>query len=202
MTFQDEKNQVDHTHPAITLTASCRRFLSTAEVLHDATRPWLQGGRAKDLIESSESTAEAISDIAANLLKQISVAQALLGLQSDAPHEYERLCEKANQEASDSATSKLDDTSHELLSLVTRFARETADHIRSVRTIPPSWAGKQEVDRDVDRLALVIQSLDYVRWQILKEFAKLVVIFDDHEDPDSDDPSEAWRMDREVMGKA
>ncbi len=201
MTFQDE-NQLEHSHPAITLTASCRRFLSTTEVLYDATSPWLQGGRAKNLIESSESAAEAISGISANLLKHIYLAQVLLGLQSDAPHEYERLCEKTNQEAANSATSKPDDTSHELLSLVTRFARETADHIRSVRTIPPSWPGKQEVDRDVDRLALVIQSLDYIRWQILKEFAKLVVIFDDREDPDSDEPTEGWRMDREVMGKA
>jgi hypothetical protein len=199
MTCQEEENQLKHTHPLVTFTSSCRRFLATAEVVYDTTNPWLKGGRAKDIIESSQTVAEAIGAASANLIKHMSVAQVLLGLQSDAPHEYGGLSLKERHEAEDLAKLKLGTTAHELMSLVNRSARKTVDHIRSVRTIPLNWA-KHEVKRDVDRLAFVIQSLDYTRWQILKEFAKLVIIFDDHDDPDSDEPSEGWQKDQLVMG--
>jgi hypothetical protein len=195
MTLQDNDNEPEYTHPVVTRTASFDRFQSAAEVLCYTTNPWVKGGRAYDIIKSSKNTAEAISASSANLIKQLSVAGALLGLEWDAPHEYERLCVKRNQETANSSTSTPEDRASEMISLLTRFAREMVDHVEAARAEPLEWVPKQDRDQDVDRLSFVMQSLDYTRWQILKEFAKLVIIFDDHDDPSSKEPCEAWNED-------
>lgn len=196
MTFQNNHNVPEYTHPVLTRTASFDRFQSMAEVLCHATTPWVKGGRAFDIINLSKSTAETISSSSANLIKHLSVAGALLGCDWDAPHEYERLSQTRDQEALDSSTSTAQNRACELMSLLTRFAREMVDHLRAVRMKPLDWVPKQDRERDVDRLTCVMQSLDYTRWQILKEFAKLVTIFDDDEDPDSEEPCEAWEQDQ------
>ncbi len=58
MTFQDESNQMAATHPYVRLTAICRRFLSMAEVLHDAIDSRLSIGKPEEVMELSESDAD------------------------------------------------------------------------------------------------------------------------------------------------
>jgi hypothetical protein len=182
----------------VRFVAACRRFLSMAQVVHDVTGPWLRGGRAKDIIESSESSTEAISEICTSLLKHFRVVQESLGMKSDVPRK-ERLCRHANQEAGDSAKAKFGDMTQGLLSLVNELTLETANHIRSIGSIPPDWVAKRGLDRDEGLLEFTLRSLDCTRWQVLKEFAKLVNIFDDHEDSNCLRPSEAWRRDQAAL---
>jgi len=172
---------------------------STTQVVSDTTRPWDRGGRAKDIIESSERDAEAIGEHSLRLVRHLEVARMLLRMESDVHRESDRLGEKADEEADDSSKAEFRATSHQPLSLMSRFAKEIADQARSVVITPTEWLAKQGLDRDIDHLEFVLRSLDYARWQILKDFAKLVNIFDDHDDPDSNEPCEAWRKDQAAM---
>jgi len=61
--------------------------------------------------------------------------------------------------------------------------------------MPPQWAVDLSVHEGGGLLDYRIRAVDYSRWQILKEFAKLVTIFDDHDVPYSSDECEAWEMD-------
>jgi hypothetical protein len=199
MTVQDEKNQLKKAHLLVTFTASCRRFLSMAQVVHDATGPWLRGGRAKDIIGSSQSNAEAITEICLKLLRGLAAGQLLLRVKSDSLHKYDSLRREAMVGGEDSHEPRLDDPSEELLSLVCSAAQETADHMRSVWDAPPRWVIDQSLESDGKHRDFTLRSMDYARWQILKEFAKLVNIFDDHDDPASDEPCEAWQRDALAM---
>ena len=202
MTFQDNKDQLTQTHIFVRFTAVCRRFKSMAAVLHDATRPWLQGARAKDLIESSESSADAIREICFNLASDLSAAQMTLGIKSDSLSQFHSSGPTTDQEVQVPVKWKLYERSQMLFSLVCDGARETADLIRSFWDSPARWCSSPALENDGKHLATVVLALDYTRWQILKELAKLVAIFDDHEDRDSDEPCEAWRMDQSAMGNA
>jgi hypothetical protein len=199
MTFKDEGNQISATHPLVKLTATFRRIISMTEVVHDTIEPWLKGRRAKDVIEFSDINAEAIGVISVNLLKHFIVAEMLLGLQTESRQEFESLCREAEQDAEGAAKSKLVDESALVLSLVSRFAKETTDQVRCLATAPTEWVVKRGFDRDLASLDRTLRSLDHTRWQILKGFAKLVVIIDDHEDPAPDGPCDALREDQPAM---
>ncbi len=175
---------------------ACNRFQCMAQVVYDATYPWIKGGRAKETIHGSQNDAEAIGELSAALFKNLSVAQKLLWMNSEAPGAYERLCRKGNDSSDDSVKTQPGDTTHELLSLVSGFSRETADYIKSVWLTTPDWISKQWSERREEGFEYVSRSLDYARWQILKDFAKLVIIFDDCQGPDSDVPTEAWQRDQ------
>ena len=71
-------------------------------------------------------------------------------------------------------------------------AHDVADHIRSIWHIPPNWVVEQGLDRDEERLEFVLVSLEQARRDILKELAKLVMIFDLYDDSGSAQPWEAW----------
>ncbi len=68
MNKEHESNELTHAQLMVRSVATFRRLMFTAAVLRDVTGPWLAGGRAKDIIESSESDAEAVTEICANLL--------------------------------------------------------------------------------------------------------------------------------------
>ncbi len=201
MTSQDKSNPMAATHPLVQLTATGRRMISMTEVVHDTIEPWLKGRRAKEVIEFSDLNAEAIGVISVNLLKHLIVTEMVLGLQTESRQEFESLCRKAEQDAEGPAQSKLVDESQLLLSLVSRFAKEITDQVRCLATAPTEWVVKQGLDRDLDSLDRTLRSLDYTRWLILKGFAKLVVIFDDSEDPASDEPREARRENQPAMNR-
>jgi hypothetical protein len=199
MTFKDENNQMAATHPLVRLTATFRRIISMTEVVHDTIEPWPKGRRAKDVIEFSDINSEAIGVISVNLLKHLIVAEMMLGLQTESRQEFESVCREAEQGPEGPFKSKLVDESQLLLSLVSRFAKEMTDQVRCLAIAPTEWVVKQGLDDDLDRLNRTLRSLDHTRWQILKGFAKLVVIFDDHEDSTSDGPCDTLREDQPAM---
>ena len=199
MTFQEENNPTTGPHPYVRFIAVCRRFMSTAEVIDDTVGPWVKGGRAKDLIEASVSNAEAITEACEKLLNNMKSVQTVLEIKSAAFDEYASLRHQAQETGGDKAPFKLDDIAPKLLSLVCSGARETAGQIRSFWNSPTTWCGCRALEQDDKHLHYVLGFVDYMRWQILKEFAKLVTIFDDHDDPDSNEPCEAWEKDRAGM---
>jgi len=199
MKHKEEKNNAKQMQPLVKFTAVLRRLQSTTQVVSETTRPWDRGGRAKDIIESSERDAEAIGELSADLFKNLSVAQKLLWIDSEAPIQYEMLCQKANESSDDSVKTRPGDTAHELLSLVSSFCREMADYIKSVWITTPDWISKQWSERREEGFEYASRSLDYARWQILKGFAKLETIFDDHQDPDSEGPTDAWQRDQAAI---
>lgn len=190
---------MEATHPLVELTATFRRIISMTEVVHDTIEPWLKGRRAKDVIELSDINAEAIGVISVNLLKHLIVVETVLGLQTESRQEFESVCRKAEQDAKEPDKSKLVDESHLLVSLVSRFAKEMTDQVRCLAAAPTKWVVKQGLDSDRDSLNRTLRSLDHTRGQILKGFAKLVVIFEDREDPVSDEPRDALREDQPAL---
>lgn len=197
-----ESNDLTHANLMVRFTAVCRRFMSTTEVVHDTIGPWLRGGRAHDIIKSSDINGEAIGVIAVNLLKYLKVGQTLLQFESESLKKFDTLCSTAEQRCEDLSKSELCDTSQELLSLVRDGARETADLIRSFWDSPTTWCSSRALENNDERLDHVLRSLDYMRWQILKGFAKLLIIFDYQDDPHSDEPCAAWEKDKAGMGIA
>ncbi len=119
-------------------------------------------------------------------------AKKQLGGESEALDEYESPHDKSGQDVEESPRTELDNWSYQRLSLVRNAARDMADHVRSVWHIPPNWVAEQGLDRDEKRLEFVLVSLDWARRDILKQLAELVTIFDDYDDSDSVQPSEAW----------
>lgn len=202
MKHKDEGNEQTHTSLMVRFTAVCRRFLSMTEVVHDATGPWLRGGRAKDVIQSSEVNAEAIEMACIGLLRSLALGHTLLQVNSASLQEVEALCLTFEQRQDENhAGPKLHDTSEQLLSLTSDVCRETAELIRSFWDSPTTWCSSQALENDDERLHNVLTSLDYTRWQILKWLAKLVIIFDDHDCSDSDKPCEAWQKDQAAYGQ-
>jgi hypothetical protein len=199
MTFKEENNPTTGPHPYVRFTVICRRFMSTAEVIDDTVGPWVKGVRAKDLIEASERNAEAIIEACEKLLNTMKSVQTVLEIKSAAFDEYASLRHQARETAGDKAPFKLDAIALTLLSLVCSGARETAGLIRSFWNSPTTWYGCRALEHSDKHLHYVLGFVDYMRWQILKEFAKLVTIFDDHDDPDSNEPCEAWEEDRAGM---
>jgi hypothetical protein len=192
MTFQDEKSQSAYKHPLVKLTAICRRFLSMAEVLHDAVDSRLRVSNTEEVMELSEGDAADIVRICDRLLWNLFAAKKQLGGKSEALDEYESPHDKSGEDVEECPGAGLDDWSYRDLSLVRDAARDMADHVRSVWHIPPNWVAEQGLDRDEKRLEFVLVSLDWARRDILKQLAKLVMIFDDYDDPDSAKPFEAW----------
>ncbi len=199
MKCQDASNQMTHKPPYVRFTAICRRFMSTAEVIDDIVGPWLKGGRAKDLIEASVSNAEAITEACEKLLDYLNYVQTVLEIKSAALDEYASLRHQAWEAGGNEAPFKLDDIAPRLLSLASSGAREIAGLIRSFWNSPTTWCGCSALEKSDKHLHYVLGFVDYMRWQILKEFARLVTIFDDHDDPDSNEPCEAWEKDRTGM---
>ncbi len=192
MTLQDEKNQLAETHPLVTFKEFCRRFLTMAEVLHDAIDSRLRAGKAEEVMELSEGDAEDIVRICDRLLWNLFAAKKQLGGESEALDEYETPHDKSGQDVEECPRARLDDWSYRDLSLVRDAARDMADHVRSVWHIPPNWVAEQGLYRDEKRLEFVLVSLDWARRDILKQLAGLVMIFDDYDDSDSAKPFEAW----------
>jgi hypothetical protein len=199
MKCQDASNQMTQTHPYVRFTAICRRFMSMSEVLDDTVGPWVRGGRAKDLIEASERNAEAMTEACEKLLNYMTHVQTVLEIKSAALDEYDSLRQQARKSGRDKPPFELDSIAPKLLSLVCNGARETAGLIRSFWNSPTSWCGCRALEQDDKHLHYVLGLVDYMRWQILKEFSKLVIMFDDHDDPDSNEPCEAWEKDRTGM---
>ncbi len=71
--------------------------------------------------------------------------------------------------------------------------------IRSFWDSPTEWCSCQPLENKNEFLDYELRCLDYHRWQIVKEFAKLIAIFDDHDDAESGEPCEAWLRDREAI---
>ena len=192
MTFQDERNQRAQTHPLVELTATCRKFLSMTEVLHDATDSRLRVGKAEEVMELCEDDAEDIGGICDRLLWNLLVAKKQAGGKSEALEEYESPHHESEQHVEECSGTDLDNWTYHGLSLVRDAARDMADHIRSIWHIPPNWVAEQGLDGDEKRLEFVMVSLDWARRDIIKQLAKLVMIFDDYDDSDSAEPWEAW----------
>ncbi len=192
MTIQDESSEPQECKLSPRFAAASRRFISMVESIHDSTGPWLRSGRAKDIIESSETNAGAIGEICSKLLVSLRIAHSFLGLKEDPPYENGWSWLKVGQYAPASDDSKADEPSQELLSLVCNGARVTADLVRPLLNRPTKWMTGEELD-------YLGRCLDYTTWQIFKEFAKLVRLFDDHDNPNSKEPCEAWRRDQLAM---
>jgi hypothetical protein len=196
---ENERTELAHTTLVIRFTETCRRFMSATEVIHDVTRPWLASGRAKEIIESSNAYAEEATEICTRLLNNLNVAQMWLKTESAALGEYGELCRQVMQTPGKYVGSRLQDLSEELLSLVAEGGRETADILRPFLDCPTQWWGIQMLNNTQHILEAVLKAVDCARWQIIKEFARLVTIFDDHYDPDSDEPREAWDRDFQAL---
>lgn len=199
MKQEHESNDLTHAKLMVRFVATSRRFMSMAEVLRDVTEPWLGGGRARDIIESSESDAEALTEICAKLLGNLTIAQALLRIKSPTLSEDTQKRRQAIESGDDSVEPHPNDHAQRLLRLVCDSFGETADMIRSFWDSPTEWCCSRALDNKDEVLDHVLRSLDYYRWQIVKEFAKLIAIFDDHDHADSDEPCEAWDGDREAI---
>ena len=192
MTSKDKSKQMEVAHPHVRLTAICRRVLSTAEVLHDATDSRLSVGEPEKVMKLSESDAGVIIGICDKLLRNLLVAKKQTGGKSDALDAYETPHERSEQGTEECPGSDLGDRTYHRLLLVRDAAHDVADHIRSIWHIPPNWVVEQGLDRDEERLEFVLVSLEQARRDILKELAKLVMIFDLYDDSGSAQPWEAW----------
>jgi hypothetical protein len=199
MEHEHTSNELAHAKLMVRFAATCQRFMFMAQVLHDTTSPLLASGRAKEIIESSNANAEAATEICSRLLSSVNVAHALLKTESAALSEYRELCQQVMQNPGNYVGARLQGLSEELLSLVAEGGRETADLIRPFLECPTQWWGIQMPANSQPVLDAVLRSVDFARWQIIKEFARLVRIFDDHYDPDSDEPCEAWQRDLQAM---
>jgi hypothetical protein len=188
MKNQDEGNQMAATHPWVELTAMCRRFLSTVEVLNDTTYSRLIVGNPDEVMELRKDDADDVDSICHKLLYCLFVAKKQLGGESEALDEYETPRDHLWQDTEGRTTEWI----HHRLSLVRDAARDMADHIRSIWHIPPNWVAEQGLDRNEKRLEFVLVSLEWARRDILKQLAQLVVIFDEYDDSDSTPPWEAW----------
>lgn len=189
MTVKDESNQMAAAHPYVRLTAICRRVLSTAEVLHDAIDSRLKVGRLEERMELSESDAGDIVGICDRLLCNLLVAKKQTGGKSEALDEYETRQDRSEKDTEESRTTE---RTYQRLSLVRNAAHDVADRIRSIWHTTPNWVVEQGLDRDEKRLEFVLVSLEQARRDILKEMARLVMIFDEYDDSDSAQPWEAW----------
>jgi hypothetical protein len=196
---KDEGNELTHGQLMVRSVATFRRLMFTAAVLRDVTEPWLGGGRARDIIESSESDAEAMTEICANLMGNLKIAHALLRINSSALNEYEQEQRQVIESGDDCVEAGPGEHSLRLLRLVCGSFGETADIIRSFWDSPTAWCGSQALENSDENLDYVFRSLDYYRWQIAKDFARLVAIFDDHDDAESGEPCEAWLKDLEAI---
>ncbi len=198
----DERIEMTDAILIVKSVAVLRRFLSMTEVVHDVTDPWLEGGRADEIINSSKRKTDAIDDASWRLLTSLRVAQMLLGMKSGSLEKYESEQRTAQPPDEKSEGAKFEQTSKTLLSLVCDGAGETADHIRAISRAPHDWAVEQGLHRNKKSFDYVLGCLDYYRWQILKQFARLVVIFDDRDDPDSKESSQEWPKDKAALDKA
>jgi hypothetical protein len=199
MTQEHESNQLAHARLVVRSIASPRRFMTTSAVVRDVTKPWLRSGRAKAIIESSEGEARAITEACYKLLRSLSLAHTLLEIESPALQEYSELRRQALPDWGNRIESPPGDLSEKLLRLVTEGTRETEELIRSFWDSPTKWCNSRALENSGERLDGLLRSLDYYRWQVVKEFAKLMTIFDDHDDPDFDEPCEAWDRDLEAI---
>jgi hypothetical protein len=199
MNQEHEGNDRTHGKLIVRFIPTCRRLMFTAAVLRDVSEPWLGGGRAKETIESSDSDAEAMIEICANLLGNLKIACVLLEIKSPALNEYDQERRRATESGDDSVKPHPNDHAQRLLRLVCDSFGETADMIRSFWNSPTEWCSSRALENKDEVLDHVLRSLDYYRWQIVKEFAKLIAIFDDHDDPCSKEPCEAWDKDREAI---
>ena len=197
MTFQDESNQMAAMHPYVRLTAICRRVLSMAEVLHDVTDSRLKPGKPEEAMDLSEDDAEEILKICERLLGCLLVAMKQTGGKSKALDEYESSHDQPEQ---DTDGCPITEWTHRNLALVRDAAHDVAHHIRSIWSITPNWIAEQGLDRDEKRHEFVIVSVDWARRDILKQLAKLVLIFDEYDDSDSAQPWEAWLSPNIALG--
>jgi|WetSurMetagenome_2_1015567.scaffolds.fasta_scaffold273604_2 hypothetical protein len=195
MTFQDDNNERPEANLRVRFVATCRRMGSITEVIHDTTDPWVRGGRAQNIIESAASAADVIRETSGCLLVNLCTAAMLLRIESLALREFRSQRPKTEPAGEVLAQTEPDESPQMLLSLVCAGARETADLIRSFWTGSEKWCSSELIQTSEQQLDFVLRSIDYTRWQILKEFAKLVVIFDDHDDHDSKEVPAEWRRD-------
>ena len=106
MTLHNDSIQQPATHPHVRLTAICRRFLSMAEVLHDAIDSRLSVGEPEKVMELSESDAGVIIGICDKLLWNLLVAKKQTGGKSDALDAYETPHDHSEQDTEECRTTR------------------------------------------------------------------------------------------------
>jgi hypothetical protein len=193
-----EEKTVEQTeaNSIVKAVAVLRRILSLLEVVHDVTNPWLEGGRADEIINTSTTKASAIDYASWRLLVSLSVALNLLGKNPGKGSLKDPELDPLTGLETDAEKAK------KLLTLVRDNCGDSVTYIREFALGPYDWAVESGWGSDEDQFEYVLGCLDYYRWQILKQFARLVVIFDDHDDPDSKESSQEWPKDKAALDKA
>lgn len=148
MKLHDESNELTKGNLLVRFTEECRKFLSMAAVLHDATGLRLRRGNAEEVMDLSESDAADIAGICDRVLCNLFAANKQLGGKSLALDEYESPREESEQDVEQCAGTDLDNWTYHRLSLVRDAARDMADHIRSIWHPSPNWVAEQGLDRD------------------------------------------------------
>lgn len=172
-----------------------RRYTSMTEVIYDATHPWVRGGRAKDIAESSDSNSEILYRTSGLLLMHLHFSDFTLG----EPLWGDRYRSFTNQNRDGSKNRNIKELAVQGLSLLSDYAMEKAEKFRQVRSDLQSWVTGNLNECTEDVLDYRLGVVDYERWQILKEFARLVALFDDHERLESKYVSPKWRRDQAAL---
>jgi hypothetical protein len=177
--------------------AVLRRYTSMTRVIYDTTHPWVRGGRAKDIAESSDSNSEILYHTSGRLLIHLKTIDLVLEEPLWGDQYSSFMDQKSHEKDAD-----IRELAIKSLSLLCDYAMEKAEKFRQVRSDVQGWVTGMLNESDEEALDYRLNVVDYHRWQILKEFSKLVALFNDHDDLDSKYVTPEWRQDQSALDEA